>query len=280
MIDTLYVNGCSWTAGNELDEDPIFVEQLAKRGMTLHPTENPSVVNVKDSEDNVVGVAAEFWNEFTWGKNVADKLNLTLVNDSTGGGSNARIVRTTMDFVRTLSPEQRKQTLVIIGWSVPDRNEICINDTSDIPTWFRFNSTQKFSKSLTLNHTLSQSQVKLIDEVHSLWITDVLNIYERIHCYFQGVYLLSNLLENLGIRYYFFNALPCCNEHDITVQNNFGSWLDWHNNHNNIRRMNSTMYRFVDKNKYKIAPAGHPLVEAHAAWAEELLHDLRIKNLL
>jgi hypothetical protein len=40
------------------------------------------------------------------------------------------------------------------------------------------------------------------------------------------------------------------------------------------------MFHFVDKHNYKIAPAGHPLVEAHAAWAEELLHDLTIKNVL
>ena len=39
----------------------------------------------------------------------------------------------------------------------------------------------------------------------------IVNIYDDrvgIHKYFQGVYLLSNLLENLGIRYYFFSALP------------------------------------------------------------------------
>jgi hypothetical protein len=276
LIDTLYVNGCSWTAGNELDEDPVFVEHLTNSGMTLHKTEIQGVVSVKDSNDNLVGVAADFWNEFTWAKNLADKLNLNLTNDSTGGASNARIVRTTIDYVRNLSPEQRKQTLVIIGWSASERNEICITDSHDIPDWYRFNVTQKFSESLTLDQKLSLPKVRAIDEFQKLWLADVFNIHERVHCYFQGVYLLSNLLENLGIRYYFFNSLP----NDVVIQNDFGSWLSWHDNHNNIRRIDSTMFHFVDKHNYKIAPAGHPLVEAHAAWAEELLHDLTIKNVL
>lgn len=283
MIDTLYVNGCSWTAGNELDEDPIFVEHLAKRGMTLHLTENQGVLNVKDSNDNIVGVAAEFWNEFTWAKNLADKLNLTLVNDSTGGGSNDRIVRTTVDYVRNLTLEQRKQTLVIIGWTTSSRNEICVKDTHNVPNWYRFNATHKFSESLTLDHTLRPSQIEPIDKVHKLWMTEIFNEYERVHGYFQSVYLLSNLLESLGIRYYFFNALPCwyvLGDEAEQIQNDFESWLSWHDNHTNIHGIYSTMYYFIHEHNYKIAPGKHPLVDGHIAWAEELLRDLTSKNIL
>jgi hypothetical protein len=283
LIDTLYVNGCSWTAGNELDEDPIFVEQLAKRGMTLHPAENHGVVNVKDSNDNIVGVAAEFWNEFTWAKNLADKLNLTLVNDSTGGGSNDRIVRTTIDYVRNLTPEQRNSTLIIIGWTLSIRNEICVKDNQSVPNWYRFNATRKFSETLTGDHTLSLAQIEQIDKIYKLWMTEVFNDYERVQSYFQGVYVLSNLLENLGIQYYFFNALPLwfqiSDDMHEQIQNDFGSWLSWHNNHTNIQDIDSTMLYFVRENKYKVAPYGHPLVEAHSAWSDhlgEVLKDIKI----
>ena len=284
MIDTLYVNGCSWTAGNELDEDPIFAEQLAKRGMTLHPTERHGVVNVKDSNDNNVGIAADFWNEFTWAKHLADKLNLNLINDSAGGGSNDRIVRTTVDYVRNLTPEQRSRTLIIIGWTLSIRNEICVKDKQSVPNWYRFNATRKFSETLTFDHTLSSAQVEQIDKVYKLWMTDIFNDYERVQSYFQGVYLLSNLLENLGIRYYFFNALPLwyfvSDEMVGEIQNNLGSWLGWHNNHTNIQAIDSTMQHFVREHNYKIASGGHPLVEAHATWAEELLRELTTKNIL
>jgi hypothetical protein len=284
LIDTLYVNGCSWTAGNELDEDPIFAEQLAKRGMTLHPTERPGVVNVKDSNDNKVGISADFWNEFTWAKRLTDKLNLNLINDSTGGGSNDRIVRTTIDYVRNLTPEQRNSTLVIIGWTFSTRNEICVTDTQNVPIWFRFNASGKFSETLTLDHTLSLAQIEQIDKVYKLWMTDIFNDYERVQSYFQGVYMLSNLLENLGIRYYFFNALPCwyfvSDEMVSEIQNNLGSWLSWHDNHTNIQAIDYTMQRFVREHNYKIAPGKHPLVEAHAAWADELLRELTTKNIL
>jgi hypothetical protein len=64
------------------------------------------------------------------------------------------------------------------------------------------------------------------------------------------------------------------------IQNEFGSWLNWHNNHINIQDIDSTMLHFVREHNYKIASGGHPLVEAHAAWAEELLRDLTTKNIL
>jgi hypothetical protein len=284
LIDTLYVNGCSWTAGNELDEDPIFVENLAKRGMTLHLTENQSVVNVKDSNDTIVGIAAEFWNEFTWAKNLADKLNLNLINDSTGGGSNDRIVRTTVDYVRNLTPEQRSCTLIIIGWTFSNRNEICVKDTRNIPEWFRFNATHKFSEALTLDHTLGSSQIDLLDKVHKLWMTEVFNDHERVHSYFQGVYLLSNLLENLGIRYYFFNALPCWyvfgDEMAAQIQTGFGSWLSWHDNHTNIQDIDHTMQHFMRESGYRIAPGKHPLVEGHRAWAEHLFETMKDRKIV
>jgi hypothetical protein len=284
LIDTLYVNGCSWTAGNELDEDPIFVENLTKRGMTLCETETPGVTNVNDSSDNKVGIAADFWNDFTWAKNLADKLNLNLINDSSGGGSNDRIVRTTIDYVRNLTIEQRNSTVIIIGWTLTNRNEICLTDPHNVPIWFRFNATRKFSETLTLDQTLGPEQIESIDNFHKLWLTDIFNEYERVHCYFQGAYLLSNLLENLGIRYYFFNALPVWfvfgDELAEQIQTDFGSWLSWHNNHTNIQDIDYTMQHFVREHNYKIAPGGHPLVEGHRAWADHLLEAMRDRNIV
>ncbi len=252
--------------------------------MTLHPAETLGVVNVKDSNDNLVGVAAKFWNEFTWGKNIADKLNLNLINDSTGGASNDRIVRTTVDYVRNLTPDQRKHTLVIIGWSNADRNEICVKDTHDVPGWFRFNTTRKFSETLTLDHTLSLSQIERIDKVHKLWMTEVFSEYERIHRYMQGVYLLSNLLENLGIRYYFFNALPIWYVFSDEIleqrQIDFGDWLGWHDSHTNIQPIHDTMQYFIHEHGYKLAPGKHPLVDGHRAWAEHLIHAMKDRNIV
>jgi hypothetical protein len=96
--------------------------------------------------------------------------------------------------------------------------------------------------------------------------------------------LLSNLLENLGIRYYFFNALPCWyvfgDEMAAQIQTDFGSWLSWHDNHTNIQAIDSTMLRFVREHKFKIAPHGHPLVEAHAAWSDHLVEVLKDINIV
>ena len=33
MIDTIYANGCSWTAGDEIEKDPKFIEYLNQHYM-------------------------------------------------------------------------------------------------------------------------------------------------------------------------------------------------------------------------------------------------------
>ena len=35
MIDTLYVNGCSWSAGDEIECDPLFEEYLKNNNLSF-----------------------------------------------------------------------------------------------------------------------------------------------------------------------------------------------------------------------------------------------------
>ena len=56
--------------------------------------------------------------EFSYGKHIATALNAELVCHALAAGSNDRIVRTTLKYLETNTPD-----VVIIGWSTPEREE-------------------------------------------------------------------------------------------------------------------------------------------------------------
>ena len=56
--------------------------------------------------------------EFCYGKILADRLGAALHLDATVGASNAKIMRTTRDYLKTNSPDA-----IIIGWSTWERTE-------------------------------------------------------------------------------------------------------------------------------------------------------------
>ena len=55
-----------------------------------------------------------------FGKQIAQRLNLEYTNIAQSGGSNQRIIRTTVDALIELDP---KETLLLIGWSSWERTE-------------------------------------------------------------------------------------------------------------------------------------------------------------
>ena len=95
LIKTLYANGDSWTFGQELKDD------------------------IADHLDY------KFYNTWPW--HVAQELNIPqVVNEGLGGGSNDRIFRKTIDFVRNYTGNP-KELLVIVAWTTYERVEIPIN---------------------------------------------------------------------------------------------------------------------------------------------------------
>jgi hypothetical protein len=281
MIKTLYVNGCSWTAGNELEQDLEFDLHIDNLGLYKEDPADPFNWNLLDKKTHKLSaVYSDFYNEFNWGKHIADAVDAKYINESKGGGSNARIVRTTLDYVLSLSEQDRKELLIVIGWTCSDRSEIYLENA-----WQLWNNTQPFGQTvdrLLFDNEKTISAVERIQEQSCVYLnSDTANMQN----YFQLVYLLANTLENLGVKFFFFNALPAwwiggdlqCK---INVEEQFKSYITWHEQHNNILGATDSMYAFIHDNRLPVAKYLHPLCYGHRAWAAYLLDNLQARGII
>lgn len=282
MINTLYVNGCSWTLGNELDQDPEFDTFIDELGLYKEdPTDYYNWNLLDKNTHKQVAVNNEFFNEFNWGKKFANLFGIkNYINNAAGGGSNDRIVRTTLEYVNNLSTKERSEVLIIIGWTNADRKEKFVKGN-----WHRWNSTQSFSDTVDRLVFKDESHISALEKLQQQEIIYATEEYASITNYFQNVFLLANTLENLGISYFFFNALPpwWTGGHlktSIDVEQEFTKYIEWHETNEHILGINDSMYSFMHENNFQMAKYFHPLVPGHAAWATHLVQVLETRGLI
>lgn len=280
MIKHLVVNGCSWTAGNELEEDPEFNALLQVNGLTKEDPSDPLNWRLLDANGEAVATYDDLYNMLNWPCYLQEKLGIEqLTNLAAGGGSNARIMRTTIDYVMSLTPEQCSETMIVIGWTVSERDEICIGKD-----WQRWNSTQPFASTVDRLTCTDNDLIDKISRIHEDYILYLHSDYGSVKKYFQQVYLLSNLLENLGIKYFFFNALPAWWQagnlaFDVDVFEEFKDQLVWHENSRYMLSNDDTMYKFINDNNWPTATHMHPLSKGHLAWANYLYEVMQLRGL-
>ncbi|MBF0145340.1 MAG: hypothetical protein HQL84_05655 [Magnetococcales bacterium] len=168
----LYANGCSMTYGYELIDDP----------------------------ETHVCLDDPYREGHAWPSRLAHRLGGgRVVNDSIPGGSNDRILRTTirwvLDFLDAEGEAGRERLLVVIGWSDPMRREFFIDghwkqvipyhDYPDLPALNRLNTVYR--------------------EV--AW-----NDHESACRFATQVLALQAFLQRYGVRFLFFDALKSCQE--------------------------------------------------------------------
>ena len=274
MIKTLVVNGCSWTAGNELEQDPKFDTIIKKNGLAKQDPNDPINWNFIDANGNTASTYDDIYDLLNWAGCLKEKLGIEeLINLSMGGGSNSRILRTTIDYVMSMTPKQCQETMIVIGWTLSDRDEINIGNY-----WHRWNTAQPF-KMIVDRGLITDDLIEKVNKIHEDYILYILNENASIKRYFQHSYLLANLLENLGITYFFFNALPAWWPNTY-VENDFGVNLVWHNNQRTILSNNDCMYNFIKNNALPKGQYGHPLAEAHSEWANYLLQIMQGRGIV
>jgi hypothetical protein len=269
MINTIYVNGCSWSAGDEINTDDKFKNYLIQNNLNLSKENN---WDIYDNDNKLVGYVSDFYQIFNWGGVLKKKLNVQkYINNSLGGGSNERIFRETLDFIINYPEENRKNLLVIIGWTCADRKEIYFKVKN---SWERFNPTMKFSETLDKHKkdSLSEHNIELYDRFHYDYNTLIFDEYERLDSYLKQIYSLSNILEYLNIKYYFFESFTYVGGLKETLNKNpqhFKNWVDWFENNNKILK-ETNMLNFVNEKKLKIGEYLHPLIDGHEKWGEYL----------
>ena len=100
----LYVNGDSHTAAAEAVNSFAFANndiRYVAQGKRPHP-------------DNL---------DVSWGMRLSKKLGLGLKCDAESGSSNDRIIRTTVDFMKSRKARGNPYTVVVIGWNTWEREE-------------------------------------------------------------------------------------------------------------------------------------------------------------
>lgn len=91
-IKCLYINGCSWTYGEEL-------------GHQADPNEQ----------------SYKFYNSWPW--HVSQHYNIPqLINDARGGGSNDRIFRKTVEFIKNTKVKY-SELAIVVAWTSSERTE-------------------------------------------------------------------------------------------------------------------------------------------------------------
>ncbi len=253
MINHLYVNGDSWTYGNGIDEDP----QVLADGLKIPLFTDERLL-------------------YTWGSVLGKKLGVNITNGSIGGGSNARIVRTTCDFLQQYPTEEYKNLLVILGWTTVERNEIFINRDGYSEKYYAFNAAQKFSDQFNKDVSPDINRFNNTINVYQRgYVTNVQNNEMNITSYFTQLTLMKNLLDNLKIKYIFFNAIPW---HWLQLEQDVAKFEGRLISHAGTKFIGSltreTMSSFIEDNDYPMSTCKHTMTVGHKAWADRIYSEL------
>jgi len=152
LIDYIYANGCSYVAGAGLQDNP--------RKTAIHF--------------------------------LAEELNCEYFNNAKGGGSNQRIVRTTIDWLLK-NKDRWNEVLVLIGWTGVLRYEILLGKE-----WIQINSIDREIEFLG-------KKIPTTD-FWKLYLKNFNNIEEMFSKYLDSILYLQLFLESNNIKYIFWNT--------------------------------------------------------------------------
>ena len=153
--------------------------------------------------------------ENPFAKQLANQFNLEYTNISLPGGSNQRIIRTTVEALPDLNPAE---TFILIGWSSWERTEwywdntwhqICGDPGYQMPDFAR----QRWQQHA--EHYRNQFDNPVSD--HDVWTKSK----EQEH----AIWVFHKLLKNLGYKFLFF--LGCANTFRWESTQSFSSKLPW-----------------------------------------------------
>jgi hypothetical protein len=148
--------------------------------------------------------------EQPFAKQIAKRFGLHYTNLAWPGGSNNRIIRTTVEALLDLDPAQ---TVILIGWSNWNRTEwywdnqwhdICGDPGYNIPDFAKVRWQQ------TESHVQNQWTDPVAE--HDQWTKSKENEH--------AIWVFHHLLNNLGYKFLFFLANYCSKFKWDTIQNN------------------------------------------------------------
>lgn len=252
----LYANGCSFTWGDELAsviKPKKFTVEQRKRWEKILENRPPrhddywagSIV-MSDNE--------EYRLKYSWPGQLAELLDCEeFDNDAFPGGSNERMLRTTIDWV-LCNKNRCPDLFVVIGWTYHSRFEL-------------WNEEKKCYKQFNPNIRGLDKDEKLF--IESYW-RYCYNDYERISNFLHCVITLQTFLKYHKIDFLFFNAiqdLNGLNRFDLSI---FDHLLNEIDRDHYFLLEKGTFNTWDEEKKYPRGPDFHPLEKGHAEWAKVL----------
>jgi hypothetical protein len=227
MKKTLLINGCSYVAGDDIAWDH------QAHGLWKDFPSSP-ILNKMDVMDNYVKTIRPLYN---FSGILSRLLNTTSVDISRDGNSNSEIALTTIGYISNLTPAEKKNLHVCIGWSEPFR--LCrwsvsatrfatINAT--MLDWYK---THKDSGGI-INDLYTEFYANSI-----MWISSLTDIDILVDDIFR-ILSVENYLRSEGITYTFWKSLgPPASESSIKILKDYTKL--------NLKNLNSSNWiKFAD----------------------------------
>jgi hypothetical protein len=137
---------------------------------------------------------------------LGDNLNLPVINLAFPGSSNDRILRSTIEQALELK-QQNKNPLVIIGWSFIRRLEVWYyGDNPRIISRIPDSGTKedyRRPKFVTLDMLIQENDATLEQKC---LVQEDLFVHKQLTDFYTGIYMLSQTLNNLQIKWFMFSA--------------------------------------------------------------------------
>jgi len=238
----VYVNGDSHSAGAEALNLHAFAED---DGLYYGLGRKPHPDNLKVS----------------YGCNIANELYAILHCDAESASSNARILRTTKDYLEETTPD-----LVIIGWSTWEREEWFYEGQDYQVTASGIDDVPDALKGQYKEWVIAQADPDVINK-------KLVDIHEQI------AQLHTDLLDR-QIPHLFFNAFQSFD--NIRNLKHLGAEpIDWNNCYVGPYEEDLTYYNWLQAQGFKTATpeSYHFRADAHRAWGDFLLENY-IKKLI
>lgn len=188
--------------------------------------------------------------EFSYGRHLATHYNADFVCDAVPGCSNDRIIKSTLDYLETTTPD-----LVIVGWSTWEREE-----------WEY--------QGVKYNITASGTDVvpDALKEKYKQWVIEsvepAVQHYKEDKNHYE-IWQLHRELIQRGIKHLFFNCYSWF--HYINTHNK--PRFNWNNNYINPYNKSMAYYFWLEEHGYQPSNPEfyHYGPDAHRAWANFLI---------
>ena len=233
----LYVNGDSHAAAAEAANPCAFAEddpEFAHLGRGPHPA------NARVS----------------WAQQLAEQINYDLVLDAESASSNARIIRTTSDWIKT-NQDLWPKTLVVIQWSTWEREE-WIDSQGD---YYQVNASG-------VDQVPKEFQDRYKHFVANVdWLTKTQHAHDQIHAFHLD-------LKEKNIDHVFFNG-----NNDFSK---IATRVNWHGSYMDPYSPDLTYNAILRKTGFKPVAqhSWHFGKNAHCFWADIMLQYLHHHNLV